>query len=158
MSAHQASFSITAMARVLGVATAGYYAWLKRVPSRHAEADAPLLQRIRTAHTTSRATYGVPRVRAEVRAGGKRHGRKRIARMMREAGLVGVSRCRAGVQTTRRDREARPAPFLVNLDFSANGRNQLGGRDHFRSDRSRVPVSGRRSRSVGPQDRRLVIG
>ncbi len=125
MSAHQASFPITAMARVLGVLTAGYYAWLKRVPSAHAEADATLLQRIRTVHATSRATYGVPRVHAELRAGGRRHGRKRIARLMREAGLVGVSRRRGGVQTTRRDREARPAPDLVDRDFSADGPNQL---------------------------------
>ena len=94
MSAHQASFPITAMARVLGVSTAGYYAWLKRAPSAHAEADAMLLQRIRTVHATSRATYGVPRVRAELRARGRGHGRKRIARLMREAGLVGVSRRR----------------------------------------------------------------
>ena len=125
MSAHQASIPIMAMARVLGVSTAGYYAWLKRMPSAHAEADATLLQRIRTVHATSRATYGVPRVHAELRAGGKRHGRKRIARLMREAGLVGVSRRRAGVQTTRRDREARPAPDLVDRDFSAAGPNQL---------------------------------
>lgn len=125
MSAHQASFPITAMARVLGVSSAGYYAWLKRVPSAHAEDDAKLLQRIRTVHATSRATYGVPRVHAELRAGGRRHGRKRIARLMREAELVGVSRRRGGVQTTRRDREARSAPDLVDRDFSANGPNQL---------------------------------
>jgi len=125
MSAHQASFPITAMARVLGVSTAGYYAWLKREPPAHAEADATLLQRIRTVHATSRATYGVPRVHAELRAGGRRHGRKRIARLMREAGLVGVSRRRGGVQTTRRDREARPVPDLVDRDFSADGPNQL---------------------------------
>lgn len=125
MNAHQVSFPITAMARVLGVSTAGYYAWLKRVPSAHAEADGMLLQRIRTVHATSRATYGVPRVRAELRAGGRRHGRKRIARLMREAGLVGVSRRRGGVQTTRRDREARPAPDLIDRDFSADGPNQL---------------------------------
>ncbi len=125
MSAHQASFPITARARVLGVSTAAYYAWLKRMPSAHAEAHATLLQRIRTVHATSRATYGVPRVHAELRTGGKRHGRKRIARLMREAGLVGVSRRRTGVQTTRRDREARPAADLVDRDFSAAGPNQL---------------------------------
>jgi transposase InsO family protein len=57
MSAHQASFPITTMARGLGVSTAGYYAWLKRVPSTRAEDDAKLLQCIRTVHATSRATY-----------------------------------------------------------------------------------------------------
>ncbi len=53
MSAHQASFPITAMACMLGISTAGYYAWLKRVSSARAGADAALLQRIRTVHATS---------------------------------------------------------------------------------------------------------
>ena len=125
MNAYQASFPITAMARVLGVSTAGYYAWLKRPPSARREADTALLQRIRTVHATSRATYGMPRVHAELRTGGERHGRKRIARLMREAGLVGISRRRGGPVTTRRDREARPAPDLVDRDFSAAGPNRL---------------------------------
>lgn len=125
MNAYQASFSVTAMARVLGVSTAGYYAWLKRPRSARAEGDGALLQRIRTVHATSRATYGMPRVHAELRAAGERHGRKRIARLMREAGLVGVSRRRGGPVTTRRDREARPAPDLVDRDFTADAPNQL---------------------------------
>lgn len=48
-----------------------------------------------------------------------------MARLMREAGLVGVSRRRGGVVTTRRDREARPAPDLVDRNFSAEAPNQL---------------------------------
>ena len=125
MSAHQASFPVTAMARVLGVSTAGYYAWLRRPPSAHARADAVLLQGVRTVHATSRATYGMPRIHAELRAGGEKHSRKRIARLMRNAGLVGISRRRGGPVTTRRDREARPAPDLVDRDLSAAGPNQL---------------------------------
>ena len=125
MSTHQASFPITAMARVLGVSTAGYYAWLKRPPSARARVDAALLQRVRTVHATSRATYGRPRVHAELRAAGDRHRRKRIARLMREAGLVGISRRRGGPVTTRRDREARPALDLVDRNFSAASPNQL---------------------------------
>lgn len=113
------------MARVLGVSTAGYYAWLGRPPSARSEDDARLLQRVRTVHATSRATYGMPRIHAELRAGGERHSRKRIARLMREAGLVGISRRRGGPVTTRRDREARPAPDLVDRDFSASGPNRL---------------------------------
>ena len=68
---------------------------VSRAPSARIEADAMLLKRIRTVHATSRETYGAPRVHAELRAGGEKHGRKRIARLMREAGLVGVSRRRA---------------------------------------------------------------
>ena len=92
MSANQATFPISIMARVLGVSKAGFYAWRRRPPSARARADAALLKRIRTVHASSRETYGAPRVHAALRAGGERHGRKRIARLMRDAGLVGASR------------------------------------------------------------------
>jgi putative transposase len=113
------------MARVLGVSKAGYYAWLRRPPSARAVADAALLKRIRTIHASSREAYGAPRVHAELRAAGERHGRKRIARLMREADLVGASRRRGGPATTQRDKEARPAPDLVDRDFAASAPNQL---------------------------------
>ena len=125
MSANQAVFPIATMARVLGVSEAGYHAWRHRPPSAHAVADATLLKRVRTIHATSRATYGAPRVHAQLRADGEKHGRKRIARLMRMAGLVGTSRRRAGVTTTRRDKEARPAPDLVDRNFVAVRPNQL---------------------------------
>ena len=91
MSANQASFPIAAMARVLGVSKAGYYAWRQRPPSTHATAAAALLKRIKTVHANSRQTYGAPRVHADLRERGARHSRKRIAHLMREAGLVGAS-------------------------------------------------------------------
>jgi len=125
MSANQAIFPVSTMARVLGVSRAGFYAWLNRPASEHAQADAALLKRIRTVHATARETYGSPRVHAELRAGGEKHGRKRIARLMREAGLVGASRRRHGPVTTRRDKDARPAPDLVDRKFTAEGPNQL---------------------------------
>jgi putative transposase len=125
MSAHQASFPIATMARVLGVSEAGYYAWRQRPPSAHAVADTALLKRVRTVHASSRETYGAPRVHAELRAGGEKHGRKRVARLMRAAGLVGASRRRNGVTTTRRDPDARPAPDLVDRNFTATAPNQL---------------------------------
>ncbi|MBS0558846.1 MAG: transposase [Proteobacteria bacterium] len=58
----------------------------------HAIADAALLKRIRTIHASSCETYGAPRVHAELRAEGEKHGRKRIVRLMRAARLVGASR------------------------------------------------------------------
>jgi putative transposase len=125
MSANQACFPIATMARVLGVSKAGYHAWLRRPPSSHAVADAALLKRVRTVHATSRQTYGAPRVHAELRAQGERHGRKRIARLMRQAGLVGASHRDGGPITTRRAKDARPAPDLVDRDFAASGPNQL---------------------------------
>jgi len=125
MRANQANFPVAAMARLLGVSRAGYYAALDRPPSAHAEADATLLKRIRTVHATSRQTYGAPRVHAALRAEGERHGRKRIARLMREAALVGASHRRGGPTASRRDGTKRPAPDLVDRDFTAERPNQL---------------------------------
>jgi putative transposase len=125
MSANQARFPLAAMARVLGVSKAGYYAWIRRPPSARAEADAALLARVRTIHATSRETYGSPRIHADLREAGERHGRKRIARLMRQAGLVGACHRQGGPTTTRRDREARPAPDLVDRNFAAEAPNRL---------------------------------
>ena len=109
MSANQAHFPVATMARVLGVAPSGYYAWRGRAPSAQVRSDAALKERIGTIHNASRGIYGAPRIHAELRAGGVRVSRKRVARLMRAMGLAGVSR-RKGVRTTRRDPHARPAP------------------------------------------------
>ena len=125
MSANQAEFPIATMACVLGVSASGYHAWRGRAPSARAVEDKMLLKRVRTVHATSHETYGSPRIHAELCAMGSRHGRKRIARLMRGAGLTGASRRRTGVTTTRRDKDARPAPDLVDRDFTAVGRDKL---------------------------------
>jgi putative transposase len=125
MSANQAEFPIAAMARVLGVSESGYHAWRGRAPSARAVEDKRLLKKVRTVHATSRETYGSPRIHAELSATGSRHGRKRIARLMRAAALTGASRRRKGVTTTRRDKDARPAPDLVDRDFTAVGPDKL---------------------------------
>ena len=117
-------YPVTTMCRLLDVSTSGYYAWRKRVPSRRAVSDASLIERISEIHQWSRGTYGAPRMHAELAARGVHAGRKRVARLMKEAGLEGVSR-RKKAFTTRRDPEARPAPDLVDRDFSAAGPDHL---------------------------------
>jgi putative transposase len=112
------------MCRVLEVSTSGYYAWCKRSPSARAQADAELTSRMSAIHERSRGTYGAPRIHAELEAEGIQVGRKRVARLMRTAGLVGVSR-RKWITTTVRDRNARPAPDLVERNFMAPGANRL---------------------------------
>ncbi len=118
MRANQAMHSIAIMCRLLEVSTSGYYAWRRRAASQRARADAALLGRIREIHAVSRRTYGAPRIHAELAAEGTAVGRKRIARLMRGANLAGVSR-RKGPRTTRRREAARPAPDLVERDFTA---------------------------------------
>jgi putative transposase len=112
------------MCRVLGVSTRGYYQWRKREMSARRRVDIELTRRIDAIHDESRQTYGAPRIHAELREGGTRVARKRVARLMREAGIVGVSR-RKSFRTTRRDVRDRPAPDLVDRKFSAGAPNQL---------------------------------
>ena len=119
MSANQAAFPVSVMARVLGVSKAGFYAWRGRAPSARQVANGALLARVQEVHAASRDTYGAPRVHAALKAKGERHGRKRIARLMREAGLVGACHRGSGPKTTQRDETARPAPDLVDRNFKA---------------------------------------
>ncbi len=117
-------YPITTMCRLLGVSASGYHAWDGRAASARALSDAALLGRIRAIHSASRNTYGAPRIHAELADEGISVGRKRVARLMRTAGLAGISR-RKGVRTTRRDSKARPAPDLVERDFTAEAPDRL---------------------------------
>ena len=112
------------MCRLLGVSTSGYYAWRTRGPSERATEDAGLTDRIRCFHKQSRGTYGSPRIHRDLAEEGVRVGRKRVARLMKGAGLRGVSR-RKGTRTTIRKQGDRPAPDLVDRDFSAEAPNSL---------------------------------
>jgi putative transposase len=112
------------MCRVLGVSPSGYWAWRQRPPSERAQADAVLRERVVAIHEASRGTYGVPRVHAELAADGVRCGRKRVARLMRGAGIAGVHR-RKFVVTTKRRPDVAPAPDLVSRTFRATAPDQL---------------------------------
>jgi putative transposase len=111
------------LCRTLGVSKSGYYAWLEREPSERAKADAELTRKIHVIHADSRHTYGVPRVHAVLAADGVFVGKKRVARLMKAAGLEGISR-RKKYRSTR-DKDVRPAPDLVEREFTATAPNQL---------------------------------
>jgi putative transposase len=117
-------YHVATMCRVLDVSSSGYYAWRSRPLSARAREDATLTERIRQIHEQSRGTYGVPRIHAELAFEGVRVGRKRVARLMRAAGLQGISR-RRWHTTTVRDRDAQPAPDLVQRDFETEGPDRL---------------------------------
>ena len=136
MRAHRANHKVRALCRVLGVSASGYYAWRNRPASKRARADAELGDRVRAIHARSRGTYGVPRVHAELAAAKIAIGKKRVARLMRAACLQGASR-RKWFTTTRRDRDAHPAPDLVKREFAAEGPDQL-----WVADITYVPTSG----------------
>ena len=122
--ANQAHHRVATMCRVLGVSASGYYASRGRGRSRRARRDEELSAMIRRIHDDSDATYGMPRVHAELVEGGCQAGRKRVARLARESGLVGVSR-RRGTRTTRSDRDHRAALDRVERQFRADAPNRV---------------------------------
>ncbi len=112
------------MSRVPDVSSSGYYAWRKRKPSARAISDEALAEQMRAIHQWSRGTCGSPRMHEELKARGVRAGRHQVARIMRAGGLRGVCR-RKGWRTTVRDQRARPAPDLVDRDFSVRAPSPL---------------------------------
>jgi putative transposase len=123
VSDHQADYPIATMCQLLGVSPSGYYAWRKRQPSPRSETDAALIAEIQVARAGSRGTYGAPRIHAELAAKGTYIGRKRVARLMAQAGLAGVSR-RRFITTTVND-GGRQAPDLVERNFTAEAPDRL---------------------------------
>ncbi len=122
--AERANYPITILGRVLAVARAAYDAWARCGVSARARADEALTVRIATAYARSRRTYGAPQIHAELRAQGARCARKRVARLLRAAGLVGCHR-RRRARTTTVDPAQTPAPNLVARDFTASVPNRL---------------------------------
>jgi len=109
---------------LLGVSRSGYYAWRERPASARTQGNLVLTERIRTIHAQSRGTYGAPRIHAELRYDGVLCSRKRVARLLRHAGLQGCHR-RKGPRTTRRNPEMAPAPDRVKRDFVASTPDRL---------------------------------
>ena len=124
MRAYQARWPIATQCRVLGVSTSGYYAWRQRAPSQRRRDDLVLGDRIEAHYRQSRCTYGRPRIQADLRDAQIHVSDRRVARLMRERNLQGASR-RKAFTTTMRDKNARPAPDLVNRQFTAAAPDQL---------------------------------
>src|SRR5882757_10980635 len=109
---------------MLEVSRSGYYAWCQRGPSGRAQSDAALADEIATTHKRSRRTYGAPRIHAELRARGRKIGRKRVARLMRRAGLAGISRRRYRCTTdSRHDHDV--AANVLQRDFDVTEPNRV---------------------------------
>ena len=123
IAAEKVNHAVALLCRVLRVSRSGFYAWRTREPSARSVADDQLASRIAAIHAGSRGTYGAPRIHAELAEQGVRVSRRRIARLLRELGLEGVSRRRRR-RTTIPDPARPPAPDLVARDFSATGPDQ----------------------------------
>ena len=107
---HSRQFSVQALCRVLGVATSGYYAWLKQPLFRRAQEDARLLRLIRASFIASQGIYGAPRVFLDLREAGESCSKHRVARLMREHRLRALHGYRI-----RRWAVGKPAILIPNL-------------------------------------------
>jgi transposase InsO family protein len=121
VSEHADEFSVQRLCELVDVPRSSYYEWVSRPLSDHYLDDAALANAIHDIHVKSRCTYGSPRVLGQLRNRGRRHGRKRVARIMAECGMVGVH----GRKRWRRGkRDTAPAGDLLERDFSAARPNQ----------------------------------
>lgn len=159
IAAEKANYPISLMSRLLGVSRQAFHAWERRPPSQRVLEDAFLTERIREIHRANRGVYGAPRIHAELRmAQGIKVSRKRVERLMREAGISGLVPRKRG-RTTIRVPGVRVADDLVGRDFRPAGPNVLWVADitYLRSweagstwPRCRMPSRGRSSAGRWP--------
>ncbi len=135
---HQRRYGVKRLCQVLGIARSSFYYCRRTAPDRAARraADAQLAARIQTVHRESDGTYGVPRITAELREDGERVNHKRVARLMRTAGIAGT-RLRRRHRTTVPDPAAAKAPDLIGRDFTATEPNT-----RYAGDITYLPLDG----------------
>jgi putative transposase len=125
ISAEKACTPVSTCCELLGVSRSGFYDWLRRAPSDRALSDAWLTEKIKAIHQANRGVYGARRIHAELRlAQGVRVGRKRVERLMRQAGISGLVKRRKG-RTTIRVPGVRVADDLVARQFTPAAPNVL---------------------------------
>jgi len=123
MQKHANKFSIERMSKMLNVSRSGYYNFINWEPSKRFNEEKELLDKIRKIHSKSRQTYGSPRVYAALKKEGENCSRKRVARLMKKAGIQAKMKKRFKV-TTKTNPKAKPAPNLLQQDFTAQQSNQ----------------------------------
>jgi putative transposase len=125
IAAEKTNFPVAVLCRVFGVSRTGFHNWQRRAPSDRALTDAWLTEQIRQIHEASRGVYGAPRIHAELQLEhGIRVGRKRVARLMKAAGIAGV-RPRKRFTTTIRIPGITPVSDLVERQFRPDRPNVL---------------------------------
>ena len=125
---YRGEYPLTLMCRVLEIARATFYAWQRRGPSARARADVRLRLQLMGYHRRSRGTYGRPRLQRDLRDAGQHVGTERVARLMREGGLVGCPRRRFRV-TTQADARRPAAPNHLARQFAVGAPHQCWAAD-----------------------------
>ncbi|AFZ67232.1 transposase [Deinococcus peraridilitoris DSM 19664] len=121
-------FRLDILCRMLGVAISGYYTWRGRPISQHQFHDAALSLRIKALHEQYKGRYGAPRLHIELAQEGLKCSKKRVARLMRTAGLRAKGK-RKHVVTTDSNHELAVAENLLQRDFQPQQPNQVWAGD-----------------------------
>jgi putative transposase len=121
VAAERANHAVVTLCRIAGASVSGFYAWLRAIPAvqNQVEAEAALRGHIGRIFATRRRVYGSPRVHAELRREGRRHSRRRVARLMREMGLAARRGRRPRPRTTDSRHDLPVAPNLLEQRFAA---------------------------------------
>ncbi len=121
ISAERANHAVARLCRAVGASVSGFYAWLRAIPvvQDRAEAEVELRGHIGRVFSARRRVYGSPRIHAELRREGRRHSRRRVARLMREMGLQALEGRRRAPCTTDSRHDHPVAPNLLDRDFTA---------------------------------------
>ncbi len=121
--AHREEYPVSVLCEALEVSMSGYYDWRRRPMSQRAQADAQLADQMRVIYQAKRKLYGSPRVHAQLQEQGIKCARKRVARLLREQGLVVRRPCHRAI-TTQGDAAARVASNCLNREFTATRPNE----------------------------------
>jgi putative transposase len=127
VSAERGNHAVATLCRIVGVSVSGFYAWLHAIPAIQirAEADVDLCNHIGRIFNARRRVYGSPRIHAELRQEGRRHGRRRIERLMREMGLSARQGRRRTPRTTDSCHDLPIAPNRLARNFTAERPDQV---------------------------------
>ena len=147
-------YPVSLLCQVLQVTRSGYYAWRRGPESARAQEDRRLLVKIQTSHTTSKQTYGSPRIHAHLCQQGETCGRHRVARIMRAAGVVAKHR-RKFRATTNSAHQFPVADNILDRQFTPTAPNQAWERHHLRAHAGRLALSGHCPGPGLPADCRL---
>ncbi len=128
--------AVAQLCAALDVSRSGYHAWQRAAPSARAQSDAALTADLRILHATHRQRYGAPRLCHALRQRGQRHGVKRVARLLRTAGLRGRSAHRRVPRTTQSQHDQPIAPNRLAAQPAPSGPNQI-----WVSDLTYVPTA-----------------
>lgn len=121
---HKDAYRVRSLCAALGVSRSGYYEWRDRQPSRRAEENRRLLQRIREVHRASRENYGAYKTWKVLRAEGESCGENRVARLRQAHGIV-AKRMVLFRRAHANRNSAPPAPNLLDRDFTAARPNRV---------------------------------